>query len=152
MLIDKWTPYHDLSNLQHEMNRRFGVRPIARRKAHGSHGDGKASSWRPAADVWEDENKVGLRVELAGLEKDDIDVNIEDGVLTVSGEKRLVEQDGSRSFRRVEAAYGSFTRQFVLPDNLDPSTIEAAYKNGVLDLSIARREESLPKKVDVTIQ
>ncbi len=152
MLIDKWTPYRELGGLHSEMNRLFNNANLARAKRPSRN----SSAWNPPVDIWEKDTGVGLRMELAGIAKDDIDVNVEDGVLTVSGEKRFRSEgdaeDEKRSFRRVESSYGSFERQFVLPDRLDPSSIEASYKDGVLELSIARREESLPKKVDVTIQ
>lgn len=152
MLIDRWDRCHDLGSLRNEMSRfATGATPrrrqvIAQRTPQGR------EPWAPATDIWDAGDEVGLRLELPGIEKDDIDVSVEDGVLTVSGEKRDPgKSEGERSYRRVESSFGAFARKFVLPENLDPSKVEASYANGVLTLSIQRREESLPKKVDVTI-
>jgi len=149
MVIERWDPFRELSDLQHEVNRVFNGSPLRRR--YTPEAEVEACQWAPLVDIFEQGDRVLLRVELPGLEREDIAVDVENGLLSIRGEKKsLAGQDGT-TFHRVESRYGRFCRTFTLPDSLDPEKIEAAYKNGVLTLSLGRKQEALPKKVDVKI-
>ena len=150
MVIERWDPFRELSDLQSEVNRVFNGSTLRRRYGQEPEAT-ETCQWAPPVDIYEQGEHVLLRIELAGLEKEDIGVDVENGLLSIRGEKKsLTAQDGT-TFHRVESRYGKFCRSFTLPDSLDPNKIEAAYKNGVLTLTLARKQEALPKKVDVKI-
>jgi HSP20 family protein len=103
----------------------------------------------PAIDVSEDRNTLKVTAELPGLEKKDINVEVKDGVLTIRGEKKFEQEVKDRNYHRVERRYGSFYRALGLPDTVDSSKVDAAYKNGVLTVSMPKREETRPKVVPI---
>ncbi len=150
MVIERWNPFRELSDLQHEVNRAFTGSQLGRRYAQEPEA-GEACQWAPPVDIYEQGGRVLLRVELPGLEKEDIGVDIENGLLSIRGDKKSLLGQENTAYHRVESRYGKFCRTFTLPDSLDSEKIEASYKNGVLTLSLARKQEALPKKVDVKI-
>jgi HSP20 family protein len=110
------------------------------------------AAWTPRADVVEKDNAYEVHAELPGLDKKDINVSVEEGVLTISGERKAEkkeEKDGK--YRYYERTYGSFERSFRLPDNVDAGKIRASHKNGVLELSIPKTEPSKPKQIEVKV-
>ncbi len=111
-----------------------------------------ASTW-PRVDIVENENAYHLRADLPGMEKDQIHVEVEDGALTITGEKKEEKSERKRDrFYHYERRYGSFRRSFQLPDNVDSGKIEATYKNGVLELTLKKSEESKPKAIEVKVK
>ena len=107
--------------------------------------------WTPACDIYEDEESVTLRFELAGVEPKDVDVRFENGVLTVRGERKLEREDRRENYHRVERSYGTFTRSFSLPGTLDPERIKAEAKNGVLQISLPKKAEAKPRAIQVKV-
>lgn len=150
MVIERWNPFREMSELQHEVNRLFNGSPLSRRYAQDGE-TAEACQWAPPVDIFEQAERVLLRVELPGLEKDDIRVDVENGLLSIRGEKKSLLGQEDTTYHRVESRFGTFCRTFTLPDSLDPEKIDASYKNGVLTLGLARKQEALPKKVDVKI-
>jgi len=150
MVIERWNPFRELSELQHEVNRVFAGSPLNRRYTQEPEAT-ETYQWAPPVDILEQGGNVLLRVELPGLEKEDIHVDVENGQLSIRGDKKNALAQDDTTYHRVESRYGTFCRTFTLPDSLDPDKIEAAYKNGVLTLRLARKQEALPKKVDVKI-
>lgn len=110
----------------------------------------QTSAWNPAVDVLEENEKILVKVEAPGVEEKDLRVVFEDGLLTVSGERRF-ERKEERNYHRIERAYGTFTRTFSMPRSVDPSKIAAHYRNGVLEIEIPKREESRPKQIAINI-
>jgi len=106
----------------------------------------------PRVDIVEDKEKLNLLVELPGMEKDEIKVLVEDGILTISGERKMENEEKDKNYIRTERFYGSFSRSFTLPDNLDSEKISADYKNGILNISLARAEKAKPKEIKVDIK
>jgi len=139
MWIERWNPFGEFDNLARV------------RAAHTDPAAASAITWRPVADVVEDAEGVTVRLEVPGVEKDAISVTVEQGTLTVSGEKKADTAEGDATWRRVESWRGAFQRSFALSDHLDPERIEAAYRAGVLTLRLPRRESSKPRRVDVTV-
>lgn len=150
MVIERWNPFRELSDLQHEVNRVFNGSPLVRRYAQEPEA-AEAAQWAPPVDIYEQAEYVALRVELPGLEKEDIRVDVENGLLSIRGDKKSPLGQENTAYHRVESRFGTFCRTFTLPDSLDPEKIDASYKNGVLTLKLARKQEALPKKVDVKI-
>jgi len=109
--------------------------------------DGKA--WVPAFDISETENEYMVTAELPGIDAKEIDVTLSDGVLTVKGEKKQEKEDKGENYHRVERSYGSFQRSFRIPEKVETETVDAAYKDGVLKLTLKKAEETKPRKIEV---
>lgn len=105
----------------------------------------------PPVDIYEDEKHLTLKVEVPGMEEKDLKVQIENGVLGVSGEHKVEKEIKEENFRRRERHYGAFTRSFTLPPSVDPEKIDASYVNGVLTITLAKRAEAQPKQIKVNI-
>ena len=110
----------------------------------------RASAWNPAVDVVEEQEKILVKVEVPGVDEKDLKVTFEDGLLTVTGERQFERRD-DRSYHRIERAYGTFTRTFTLPRSVDASQIAADYRNGVLEISIPKKEEARPKQISINV-
>jgi HSP20 family protein len=148
MTLTKWDPFKDLVTLQDRMNRLFdesvrNVRP----------GDEALSSaiWSPAVDIYETEDQVVVKAELPEVNQKEIDVQIENNTLTIRGERKFNKETKKENFHRIERAYGSFSRSFTLPSTIDQEAIHADYKDGILKISMPKREETKPKQIKVAI-
>jgi HSP20 family protein len=141
-IMTRWEPFRDLARLQDEVNRLFDDRVYRA---------GESVGWTPACDIYEDEESVTLRFELAGVEAKDVDVRFENGVLTVRGERKLEKEDQREKYHRVERSYGTFTRSFTLPGTLDPERIKAEAKNGVLAITLPKKAEAKPRAIQVKV-
>lgn len=105
--------------------------------------------WHPRVDVSETETGYEVLVEVAGLSKNDINISVEDGYLTISGERKHEEKSEKKNYRRIERSYGKFERSFHLPDEVKSDEIKANYKNGVLKVEIPKTEKQLPKQIAI---
>jgi len=109
------------------------------------------STFAPAVDVYEDEHKVTLKIEVPGIDEKDIDVRVENNVLTVSGERKIEKDEKEENYRRVERQHGSFTRTFTLPQTVDTENVSADYDKGVLKISLPKKAEAKPKQIKVNV-
>jgi len=138
----RWNPVLDFARLQDEVTRlldgTLGVRT-------------EASSWTPAADVFEDAEGITFKFDLPEVDPKDVDVRLENGVLMVRGERKLEREDQKDSYRRVERAHGAFARSFTLPTTFDAEKVTAESKNGVLRIFVPKRAEAKPKTVTVQV-
>ena len=141
-MMTRWEPFRDLARLQDEMNRLFDDRTYRSTESVG---------WTPACDIYEDEEAVTLRFELAGVDPKDVDVRFENGVLTVKGERKLDREEKRENYHRVERSYGTFTRSFSLPGTLDPERIKAEARNGVLAITLPKKAEAKPRAIQVKV-
>lgn len=107
--------------------------------------------WTPAVDIVETENELTFYFDLPGLKREDIEVNLENGTLTVKGARKFEQEESSKGYHRVERSYGTFSRAFSLPDTVDAEKINASYKDGVLTITGAKREAAKPRSVKVNI-
>jgi HSP20 family protein len=144
MAMTRFEPFRDLARLQEEMSRLFDD---SRRFGGG----GESVGWTPACDIYEDDETVALRFELAGVEVKDVDVRFENGVLTLRGERRLEQEDRRDNYHRVELAYGTFTRSFSLPGTVDADKIRAEAKNGLLTVTLPKRSDAKPRSIQVKV-
>jgi HSP20 family protein len=112
--------------------------------------EAQSATWNPAVDVVEENNQILVKVEVPGIDEKDLRVMFEDGILTVTGERQFERKD-DRSYHRIERAYGTFTRTFTLPRSVDAARIAAEYRNGVLEIAIPKKEESLPKQIQINV-
>jgi HSP20 family protein len=143
MQLTQWSPFRDMDDFFHQFRRGFG------HELPALSGDG-AGLWAPVVDISEGAGEYRLRAELPGLSKDAVKITVEDGVLTLSGERRIEHSDEKR--HRTERAYGSFTRSFALPADVVEDRIAADYKDGVLCVHLPRAEQKKPKPIEVRVQ
>ncbi len=142
-MLTRWDPWRDLQRFQEEMGRTFDDRLLAR--------GGESMGWAPKVDIYEDEEGVDLRFELAGVEPKDVDIRFENGVLTLRGERKLEKEEKKDNYHRVELSYGTFTRSFSLPATIDAEKIRAESKNGVLTVHLPKKAEAKPKSIQVKV-
>ena len=113
-------------------------------------GHADLATWAPPVDIYETENELVLKADLPDLEEKDIDVRVENNLVTIRGERKF-EKDNEDNYLRVERTYGPFTRSFSLPNTVNSESVQAEYHNGVLSLHMAKREESKPKQIKITV-
>ena len=145
MGIVRYDPFRDLRNLQEEVNRLFSSNLS---RTFGDEGIARGA-WNPSVDIYENKDQIVLEAELPGMNREDFDVTIENNVITVRGERRFEKKDESDSYHRVERSYGSFTRSFTLPQTVSAEGAMAEYKNGVLRVTLPKREEVKARRIDV---
>ena len=108
-----------------------------------------AGTFMPAADVYEDEHNVVLKLEIPGVNEEDLKVSVENNILTIQGERKFEKEEKEENFHRIERRYGSFTRTFKLPNTVDSDRVEAGYDKGILKITLAKRAEAKPKQIKV---
>ena len=145
MAIIRWDPFRDMTTLRERMNRLFEDMAASR----GEDKDLTTSSWAPAVDIYETENEVVLTAEIPGIEEKDIEIKVEDNMLTLRGERKFEKETKEENYHRIERAYGSFFRSFTLPAFVDQDEIEAEHENGVLKIRMPKRAELKPRKVKI---
>ena len=146
-VITRWDPFREFSTLQDRMNRLF-------RESYGPEGREETlnnTSFAPPVDVYEDEHSVNVKIEVPGVDEKDIDVRIENNVLTVHGERKFEKEEKQENFRRVERQYGSFTRTFTLPTTVDAEKVAASYDKGILKIALPKKAEAKPKQIKVSV-
>ena len=136
-----WNPIHEMDELFH--NRLASVL--------GCEGL-QSAAWSPVVDIEESAEAYTIRAELPGLSKEKVKVTVENGALTLSGERDVERRVETKTFHRVERSHGTFTRSFTLPDDVDPESVAANFKDGLLEIQIAKREEALPKSIEVRVE
>ncbi len=148
MAIVRWEPFRDLLTSQREFDRLFkeAFSPMS--------GETEVStrSWAPPVDIYETEDAIVLKAELPGIDPKDVEVRVEDNTLYLKGERKYEKEIKEQNYHRVERSYGSFARSFSLPNSIDAEKVKAEYKDGLLTLTMPKREEAKPKtiKIDVT--
>ena len=145
MNLTSWEPFRDLEEFVNRMA------PALTRWRGEIDGNGHAVQWSPTADISETDREYIVRAELPGVQRKDVKVTVEDGVLTLSGERQYEKEDKSERFHRVERFHGSFARSFSLPDCADASAISAESKDGTPTVHIPKTESAKPKAIDVKV-
>jgi HSP20 family protein len=143
MALVRWDPIRDLDSLQGDMNRLFD------RFFDGGRNGRTARRWIPAMDLVETENHLVLRADLPGMGEKDVNIEIKDGVLNISGERKAEHEEKGEGFHRVERAFGSFSRSLSLPEGVDPNKVDANFDDGVLEVRVPKPEEAKPTKVEI---
>ncbi len=145
MSIVRYDPFHDLRNLRDEVNRLFSTN-ISR--VFGDEGIARGA-WNPIVDIYENKDQIVLEAELPGMKREDFDLSIENNVITLRGERRFEKKDEGDNYHRVERSYGSFTRSFTLPQTVSGEGANAEYKNGVLRVTLPKREEVKARRIEI---
>src|SRR3954464_14760003 len=146
MALVRWEPVRELNSLQGEMNRLFNT--FFDTSTSGANGGGVGRG-PPPMDLVETESHFVLRADLPGLSEDDVSIELEDNVLTVSGERKPEHEARKEGYYRVEGACGAFHRQLTLPEGVGPEAVEAAFDKGVLEVRIPKPEQRKPRKVAI---
>jgi HSP20 family protein len=144
MAIIRWDPFREVASLQHRVNSLF-------RDMNANESPLTTASFVPAVDIYEDAEKVVLKLEVPGVEEKDLDVQVENNTLTVKGERKFEKEEKQENFHRIERSYGSFYRAFTLPTTVDSEHVQASYQNGVLKLELKKKAEAKPKQIKVNI-
>ncbi|MFY9855215.1 MAG: Hsp20/alpha crystallin family protein [Terracidiphilus sp.] len=144
MAITRWDPFREVVALQNRVNSLF--------REMNEEGDPvAAASFVPAVDIYEDAQKVMLKLEVPGIDQKDLDVRIEDHTLTVKGERKFESEEKEQNFHRIERRYGSFYRAFTLPSSVDTENVAASYNAGVLKLELKKKPEAQPKQIEIKV-
>ena len=144
MAITRWDPFREAVSLQNRVNSLFhnlseGESPVA------------AASFVPPVDIYEDAQKLVLKLEIPGIDQKDLDVRVEDNTLTVKGERKFEAEEQEKNFHRIERSYGSFFRSFTLPSTIQTDNVQANYNAGVLKLELKKKPEAQPRQIKINV-
>ena len=144
----RWDPFGEIYTLQERMNRLFeDLLPTTRKGEE----ELNVGTFHPAVDIYEEDKGITLKAELPGIKKEDVHLEINDGVITLRGERKFEKEDKKDNYHRIERSYGSFNRSFTLPSTVDRDKIKAHYKDGILEVTLPTAEEAKPKSIPVAI-
>ena len=141
-----WDPFRELNEFQNRLSSVFG------RAGSQRENEAALSQWSPPVDILEDDKEFLVKAELPDVKKEDVRVVVENGVLTISGERKFEKEENKQRYHRVERSYGSFSRSFSLPDGADATKVNAEFKNGVLQVHMAKSQMSKPKQIEVKVE
>jgi HSP20 family protein len=143
--IARWEPFRGAPTLQDQLSRLFneGLERVGQ--------ESSLSAWAPAVDIYETEQELVIKADLPDIDPKDLDIRVENNILTIRGERKFEKKVSEENYLRVERAYGSFARSFTLANTVNSEAIKADYQNGVLTLSIPKREEAKPKQIKVNV-
>ena len=144
-ILTRWEPSRGLTTLQDQINRLFSE-SLDRNGEEGS-----LSAWAPAVDIYETEHELVVKADLPDIDPKDLDIRVENNILTIRGERKFEKKVNEDNYLRVERAYGTFSRSFTLANSVNADAIKAEYQNGVLTLTIPKREEAKPKQIKVNV-
>jgi len=146
--ITRWDPFQELQSWGERMTRLMGSdRTPARR---GSEDEGLAyGTWMPPVDIVEGKDRIELKVELPGFKENQVNLTVEDGLLTIRGERKFDREGREENYHRIERSYGTFVRSFTLPNSVEQNRIQATFADGVLDIEMPKREETKPKQIQI---
>ena len=150
MAIVRWDPFRELEEMSDRLNRMI-TRPGSAQSAGQAKEVMTVADWSPTVDISETEAEYAIEAELPEVKKEDVKVTVEDGVLTLQGERKQEKEEKGKKYHRVERSYGRFVRSFTLPDSVDESKVKAEYADGVLHLHLPKSEKAKPKQIDVKI-
>jgi HSP20 family protein len=146
--LTHWDPFKEMNELNKRLNSLFTLSPSRQ-------SDGKeamtVAEWLPLVDITEDDKQYLIKAELPEVKKEEVKVTVENGVLTLSGERKFEKEEKDKKYHRIERAYGSFTRSFTVPDDADDSKVSAEFKDGVLTVRLAKDEKARPKSIEVKV-
>jgi HSP20 family protein len=143
--FNRWEPFRGAATLQEQVNRLFG------NVLEHSGEESNLTTWAPAVDIYETEHELVVKADLPEIDPKDLDIRVENNILTIRGERKFEKKVNEENYLRVERAYGSFSRSFSLANTVNSEAIKADYQNGVLTLTIPKREEAKPKQIKVNV-
>jgi HSP20 family protein len=144
--ISRFDPFRGESALQHQINRLFSE------AFDRSSDEGSLTTWAPSVDIYETGHELVVKADLPDVKPEELDIRVENNVLTIRGERKFEKKVDEGNYLRVERSYGSFSRSFALANTVNTEAIKAEYKNGVLTLTVPKREEAKPKQIKVNVE
>lgn len=150
MALIRYEPWQGLNRLHDELDRMFRGYMTPANSDAGNETTSSTSDWTPAVDVKEEENRFLIHADIPGVDPKDIEVHMDNGVLTIKGERNSETKDEKNGYKRVERMYGSFYRRFTLPDTADAEQIKAECRNGVLEIAIPKKAIAQPRRIEVS--
>ena len=147
MAIVRWEPFRDIMTTHRDFDR------LLKEAFTPFFGEGEPSTrtWAPPVDIYENENDIVLKAELPGIDPKDVEVRVEDNTLYLKGERKFEKEVKNENYHRVERSYGSFARSFSLPNSINSEKVKAEYKDGLLTLTLPKREEAKPKTIRIDV-
>lgn len=150
--ITRWDPFGEFNSIQDRFNQLLGQpRGFFRNLSPSMEQPLEFASFAPPVDIYEDDHNVTIQAELPGIEEKDLNITLENNVLTISGERKLENEENKDNFHRIERSYGRFTRSFTLPSTLDTENVNAEFNNGVLKIVLNKVEAAKPKQIKVGV-
>ena len=150
MTLVRWDQLREIEEMNERLSRAYG-RQVLGRPAEGGKEALTVPDWAPAVDIAETPEEFLIKAELPEVKKEDVKVTVENGVLRMEGERRQEKEEKTKKFHRVERAYGSFVRTFVVPDNIDEAKVSAEFKDGVLNVHLPKTEKAKHKAIEVKV-
>lgn len=148
MNLVRWDPFRELEEVSDRLNRVFGRSLTAKSEGKETM---TVADWTPSVDISETESEYVIKAELPEVKKDDVKITLEEGVLSIQGERKHEKEEKGKKFHRIERAYGRFVRSFVVPDYVDEAKIKAEYQDGVLQLHLPKSEKAKPRAIEVKV-
>ena len=147
-LVTRFDPFREMANLQAHLNRVLNE-PYSSAEARESLA---AGSFQPPVDIYEDEQAIQIKLEAPGVDEKDIDIRVENNLLTIRGERKMESELKQENFHRVERLFGQFTRSFTLPSTVDAEQVKASYDKGVLTVRLGKKAEAKPRQIKIDVQ
>ena len=148
--LTRWDPFKEMEETQNRLARILGLSPT--RAGTCDKEAMTIAQWAPSVDISEDDKEWLVKTDLPEVKKEDVKVTVENGVLTITGERKFEKEEKDKKYHRIERAYGNFLRSFALPDAADGSKVAAEFKDGVLKVHLPKSEKAKPKAVEVKVQ
>jgi HSP20 family protein len=148
MNLVKWDPFRELEDVSDRLNRIFG-RSV--RRAESSQEMLGMADWTPSVDISETDTAYLIKGEIPGVKKEDVKVSVQDGMLTIQGERKMEKEEKGKKFHRVERSYGSFVRSFRLPDDADENKVKAEFKDGMINVTLTKSAKAKSKAITVAV-
>ena len=149
--VVRWNPFHEMEEMQRRMASLFDWNPLRRSSLTNEDENITVPQWAPLVDIAEDDKEYLIKVELPEVRKEDVKVTVEGGTLTIAGERKAEKEEKGRRFHRVERYHGRFERSFTLPDDAASDRVKAEFKDGVLQVHLAKSEKARPKQIEVSV-
>ena len=148
MNLVKWDPFKELEDVSNRLNRIFG-RSLASTEPNQE--ILAMADWTPSADISETDTAYLIKAEIPGVNKEDVKVTLQDGMLTIQGERKQEKEEKDKKFHRIERSYGSFVRSFRIPEDADESAVKAEFKDGMLNVTLTKSAKAKPKATEISV-
>ena len=147
--MTRWDPFQELQSWGERMSRLIGTERMPARARGTDEENLSYGTWMPPVDIVEGKDKIQLKVELPGFKEDQVNLTVEDGLLTIRGERKFNRESNEQNYHRIERSYGTFVRSFTLPNSVEQNRIQATFSDGILNIGMPKREETKPKQIPI---
>ena len=149
--ITRWNPFKDVEELHRRLSSVFDLAPFRGSNLRKEDETMTVADWSPLVDITEDEKEYVIKTDLPEVKKEDVKVTVENGIVTITGERKLENEEKGKRYHRIERSYGNFVRSFSLPDDADAKRVNAEFKDGLLKVRVAKSETARPKQIEVKV-